>query len=150
MLSNLEIFPNKGLGNLNFGVNMESFVADFGEPEEVQNFDDDEELSTTVLHYWKEGLSAFFVGLSGPILAGLEIDHPDVRLFNKKILGITEEELIDFMKQNGYKNFEIDFEDSDKRLSYDVGMMDFFFRNNKLIYMNFGVLVDENGNIETV
>jgi hypothetical protein len=129
---------------------MESFVADFGEPEEVQNFDDDEELSTTVLHYWKEGLSAFFVGLSGPILAGLEIDHPDVRLFNKKIIGITEEELIDFMKQNGYKNFEIDFEDSDKRLSYDVGMMDFFFRNNKLIYMNFGVLVDENGNIETV
>ncbi len=54
------------------------------------------------------------------------------------------------MKQNGYENFETDFEDADKRLSYDVGMMDFFFRDDKLIYMNFGVLVDEDGNIETV
>lgn len=150
MLSNFEIFPNKGLGNLSFGTDMESFVANYGEPEEVQNFDDDEELSTTVLHYWKNGLSAFFVGLSGPILAGIEIDHTETSLFNKKILGITEEELVAFMKQHGYKNFETDFEDSDKRLSYDVGMMDFFFRNNKLIYMNFGVLVDEDGNIETV
>ncbi len=29
-------------------------------------------------------------------------------------------------------------------------MMDFFFRDNLLVYMNFGVLVDENGNIEKV
>lgn len=150
MRSNFEIFPNKGLGNLSFGTDMESFVATYGEPEEVQNFDDDEELSTTVLHYWKDGISAFFVGLSDPVLAGLEIDHPESSLFNKKIIGIEEEELVNYMKQHGYNNFETDFEESDKRLSYDVGMMDFFFRDNKLIYMNFGVLVDEDGNIEAV
>ena len=150
MLSRFEIFPNKGLGDLAFGTDMVSFVDKYGEPEEVQNFDDDEELRTTVLHYWKEGISVFFVGLSGPILAGVEIDHQYASLFDKKILGISEKELISFMKQHGYENFETDFEDADKRLSYDVGMMDFFFRDDKLIYMNFGVLVDEEGNIETV
>lgn len=150
MLKNFDIFPNKGLGELEFGMDMESFVAKFGEPEEVQNFDEDEELNTTVLHYWKEGISAFFVGFSAPILAGVEIDHPDLSFFDKKILGISEDELVTYMKEHGFENYETDFEDADKRLSYDVGMMDFFFRENKLIYMNFGVLVDENGVIETV
>lgn len=150
MFSNFEVFPNKGLSDLTFGTDMVSFVAKYGEPEEVQNFDDDEELNTTVLHYWKEGISAFFFGLSGPILAGIEIDHPETTLFGEKILGLSEEELISFMKKHGYENFETDFEDADKRLSYDVGMMDFFFRDGKMIYMNFGVLIDEYGNIEAV
>ena len=150
MLSNFDIFPNKGIGGLEFGMDMESFVAANGEPEEVQNFDDDEELNTTVLHYWEKGFSAFFVGLSRPIFAGIETDHPETKLFGEMIIGKTEEELVAFMRKSGYDNFETDFEEADKRLSYDVGMMDFFFRDGKLVYMNFGVLVDENGNIETV
>jgi hypothetical protein len=150
MLSNFEIIPNKGLDGLLFGTDIESFVNKYGEPEEVQNFDEDEELNTTVLHYWKEGFSAFFVGYSAPILAGIEIDHPETSLFGTKILGLSEEELVQFMKEHDYTNYETDQEDTDKRLSYDVGMMDFFFRDNKLIYMNFGVLVDEDGNIEAV
>lgn len=150
MPSDFEINPNKGLGTLAFGTDIGSFVNRYGEPEEVQNFDDDEELNTTVLHYWKGGFSAFFVGQTKPILAGVETDHPDTRLFNKKILGISEAELVNLMKEHNFNNYETDFEDADKRLSYDVGMMDFFFRDDKLVYMNFGVLVDENGNIQTV
>jgi hypothetical protein len=150
MLSSFEIIPNKGLGELHFGTDIETFVNKYGEPEEVQNIEEDEALNTTILHYWKDGFSAFFVGFSAPILAGIEIDHPDATLFDKKILGMTEEELIDLMKKHGFKNFETELEETDKRLSYDVGMMDFFFRENLLIYMNFGVLVDENGEIETV
>lgn len=150
MVSKFEVFPNKGYGEMLFGTDMVSFVSKYGEPEEVQNFDDDEELSTTVLHYWKEGFSCFFVGLSRPILAGVETDHPDTSLFGKKVLNLSEEDFVAFMKENGLENYEIDFEDADKRLSFDVGMLDFFFRDNKLIYMNFGVLVDEDGNIETV
>lgn len=150
MLASFEIKPNKGLGDLKFGTDIESFVNKYGEPEEVQNFDEDEELNTTVLHYWKDGFSAFFVGFSAPVLAGIEIDHPDTTLFGSKVLGMSKDELIGFMKENGYTNYETDKEESDKRLSYDVGMMDFFFRDNKLIYMNFGVLVDEDGNIEPV
>lgn len=151
MLASFEIKPNKGLGELLFGTDIESFVNKYGEPEEVQNIDDDDgDLSTTILHYWKDGFSAFFVGISAPILAGIEIDHPDTTLFGKKVLGMTENELIGFMKENGYTNFETEQEETDKRLSFDVGMMDFFFRDNILIYMNFGVLVDEDGNIEEV
>jgi hypothetical protein len=148
--SNLEIKPNQGFGEIVFGTEMEPFVKQMGEPEEVENFDDDENLNTTLLHYWKSGISIFFVGLYTQILAGIELDNPDATLYGEKIIGKTEEEIIALMKKNGNSEFEADTEMGDKRLSFDVGMMDFFFRQGKLVYMNFGVLVDEEGNIEKV
>ena len=36
------------------------------------------------------------------------------------------------------------------RLSYEESMMDFFFREGALVYMNFGMFIDENGNIQAV
>lgn len=149
-LSNLEIKPNEGFGGFFFGTEMGPFVKQTGEPEEVENFDDDEDLNTTLLHYWKSGFSVFFVGLSTQILAGVEVDNPDAVLFGDKIIGKSEKEIIDLMKQNGNTQFEADTEMGDKRLSFDIGMMDFFFREGKLIYMNFGVLVDEEGKVEKV
>jgi hypothetical protein len=151
MLSNFEIKPNKGLGELEFGMKMDKFIDTYGEPEEIDSFDDDEELNTTVLHYWTKGISIFFVGLYTQILAGIETDHPDTSLFGKKIMNLTEEEIIELMKNNGESHFEVEVEkDKDKMLSYDLSMMDFFFRDDKLVYMNFGVLVDEQGKIDTV
>jgi len=149
-LSNLEIKPNEGFGEIVFGTEMEPFVRQMGEPEEVENFDDDENLNTTLLHYWKSGISIFFVGLSKQVLAGIELDNPNCVLYGKKIIGKTEKEIVDLMKENGNSEFETETEMGDKRLSFDVGMMDFFFRDGKLVYMNFGVLVDEDGNIEKV
>lgn len=151
MLSNYEIKPNNGLGELEFGMKMDKFIDTYGEPEEIDSFDDDEELNTTVLHYWTKGISIFFVGLYTQILAGIETDHPDTSLFGKKIMSLTEEEIVALMKSNGESHFEVEVEkDKDKMLSYDLSMMDFFFREDKLVYMNFGVLVDEQGKIETV
>ncbi len=151
MLSNYEIKPNNGLGELEFGMKMDKFIDTYGEPEEIDSFDDDEELNTTVLHYWTKGISIFFVGLYTQILAGIETDHPDTSLFGKKIMSLTEVEIVALMKSNGESHFEVEVEkDKDKMLSYDLSMMDFFFREDKLVYMNFGVLVDEQGKIETV
>jgi hypothetical protein len=39
---------------------MDSFVEKYGEPEEVDTIDEDEELDTMILHYWKQGFSLFF------------------------------------------------------------------------------------------
>ena len=150
MLSNLEIKPNIGFGGTLFGSAMAPLIKQLGKPEEIENFDDDEEFNTTLLHYWKIGFSVFFVGLSCQILAGFEIDNPDALLFGRKILGKPEDEIISLMKENGHTVYEADTELGDKRLSFDFGMMDFFFRDGVLIYMNFGVMVDEKGNIETV
>ena len=71
-------------------------------------------------------------------------------------IGKSKEDIIDLMKKNGHSSFDVEEEDGDEsntkdlRVSYDVSMMDFFFSDNMLMYMNFGVFVDENGNIEKV
>jgi len=151
MLLNYEIKPNIGLGPLEFGMKMSQFMDTYGEAEEINSFDEDEEFNTTVLHYWTQGFSIFFVGLSNQILAGIETDHPDATLYGKKIMNLTEDDIVELMKNNGHTYYEVEIEEEkDRRLSYDYSMIDFFFRDGRLVYMNFGVLVDEQGNIETV
>ena len=149
-LSDFEIKPNVGLGELTFGTEMKPFIKQVGEPEEIENIDEDEEMNTTVLHYWNTGYSVFFVGLSDQVFAGIETDHPDVNLFGEKIMGSSEDEIVALMKNHGYNDYEIEKEESDRRLSFDISMMDFFFRKGKMVYMNFGVFVDDKGQIEKV
>jgi len=156
MLSTYEIKPNVGLGKIKFGTQMNKFITVFGKPDEIDEIDEmddvdeDGDMHTTLLHYWDKGFSMFFVGLSAQILAGIETDHPEVNLFGKKIMGMHRNDLEKLMKSKGYSNYETENNNNDVRLSYDVSMMDFFFRDDKLVYMNFGVLVNDNGRIEPV
>ena len=149
-LHDLQIKPNIGLGDLAFGMKIKPFIERFGEPEELENIAEDEDLNTTILHYWRAGFSAFFYGLADLVLAGIESDHPKLDLFGEKIMGKTEAEIVALMKKHGHESYEIEMEGADKRLSFDISMIDFFFRNGKLVYMNFGVLVDQHGKIEPV
>ncbi len=156
MLTNFEIKPNEGYGNITFGMGIDEFVEKFGEPEEIDNFDEDEELNTTVLHYWKGGFSAFFVGLATQILAGIEVDHVDTTLFGEKIIGKPQEFIVELMKSHGMTAYESEAEEdeggegSEIRVSYEESMMDFFFRDGILAYMNFGVFINEKGEIQSV
>ncbi len=154
MISNFEIIPNTGYGDIKFGTDMDYFVEKYGEPEDIDSFDKDVDINTTVLHYWKTGVSMFFESKANPVLAGVETDNPESILYGIKIIGKSKEDIIGLMKKNGHTAFDEKNEDEsnskDLRLSYDISMMDFFFRDNVLMYMNFGVFVDENGNIEKV
>lgn len=150
MLSIIEIKPNEGYGEIKFGMDMDKLAEIVGEPEEIISFDDDEELSIVILHYWEKGFSVFMDGITRQVVAGIEFDNPESTLYGVKIIGKSEDEIISLMKSNGHGEYEIELEESDKRYSFDEGMMDFFFVKGKLEYMNFGVLVDEEGNIETV
>ena len=156
MITNYKVNPNVGFGEVKFGIAMDSFVEKYGEPEEVDTIDEDEELDTMILHYWKQGFSLFFVGLADPILAGVESDHPDTELYGEKILGKTKKDIITLMERNGHTDYDeakeetIGKNDNDLRVSYDASMMDFFFREDNLVYMNFGVMVDDEGKIEKV
>lgn len=156
MFTNFEVKPNKGFGDVEFGIDMDTFVEKYGEPEEVDDIDEEEEdFNTTILHYWKKGFSMFFVGMTNPVLAGIETDNPNTTLFGSDIIGKSKSYIISLMLENGNNDYdegtdEISEEDEDIRVSFEESMMDFFFRDDKLVYMNFGVFVDENGNIEEV
>lgn len=157
MFTNFEVKPNEGFGDIDFGMDMDSFVEKYGEPEEVDDIDEDEEeYNTTILHYWQNGVSLFFIGLTNPVLAGLETDHAETELYGEKIMGKPKEFILNLMAENGNTDFDEDIEElpeeeeQDLRVSFEESMMDFFFRDNQLVYMNFGVFVDEGGNIVKV
>lgn len=156
MLTNYEIKPNVGFGEIKFGTQIKEFISEYGKPDEIDDIDEmddvdeDGEMHTTLLHYWENGFSVFFVGLTAQILAGIETDHPETRLFDEKIMGMHRDDLEKLMESKGYSYYETEHDNNNVRLSYDVSMMDFFFHDDKLTHMNFGVLVGDDGQIETV
>jgi len=53
------------------------------------------------------------------------------------------------MEKKGYEVAEMELEISgEKRVSYDDAMIDFFFNDGDLVFVNWGVLVNEKGEIE--
>ena len=60
---------------------------------------------------------------------------------------LTKEEIIDLMKKQGFKELEEETEDEELRVSFEDAMVDFFFDEDELTAVSWGVLVDEQGDI---
>jgi len=147
MISSYEIIPKVGLGNLKFGMDMEKVVSELGEPEEVDNFESEEEMNAVLLHYWERGVSLFFEGHTRQVVAGIETDHPDAKLFGEYVIEMTEEEVIDLMKRNGFHDFDREAEAGEIRLSYEEEMIDFYLKKGRVAFVNWDTIVDEDGNL---
>lgn len=77
------------------------------------------------------------------------MDNPEISLFGEKVFELSENEIIDLMKKNGYNDIDTDIEENgEKRLSFEDGMIDFFFDDDSLLAVNWGVLVNDQGEIE--
>lgn len=147
MMISYEIIPKKGLGNLTFGMDMEKVISALGEPEEVDNFEGDEELDAVLLHYQDKGFSVFFEGLTRQVVAGIETNYSDALLFGEKVIGMKEEQVVDLMTRNGIPDYDKETEEGETRLSFEEVMVDFYFRDDKVAFVNWDVIVDEEGNI---
>ena len=148
MLESLEIKPKIGFGEIKFGEFLDNIVMLLGEAEEIDSIEEDEEMNMLILHYWELGFSVIFEGKTKQVVSGFETDHPDATMFGKKVIDMPEKELLALMKENGMTNFDSEQEEIDKRVSFDDEMLDFYFRDDKLVYVNWGVYVNEEGDIE--
>ncbi len=146
----LEIVPKIGFGELKFGNTIEEILAFVGEAEEVEDIQE-EDFNTVIMNYWEKGFSVFIEGTGAErsIASCFETDNSEATLFGKKVFELKESEIIDLMKANGFKEIETETEENDEyRLSFEDGLIDFFFEDNELIAVNWGVLVNEQGEIE--
>ena len=148
MLESLEIKPKVGFGEIQFGEYLDNLVTLLGEAEEIDSIEEDEEMNMLILHYWELGFSVIFEGRTKQVVSGFETDHTDATMFGQKVIGMSEEDIIKLMKENGLDEHESEMEEVDKRVSFDDEMLDFYFRDNKLVYVNWGVYVNEEGEIE--
>jgi len=145
----LEIVPKKGLGEIHFGDTSDDVIKILGEPEDIENIEDVDGFNTVILYYWEQGLTVFFEGREKSVIACIETENADSLMFGKEIFKMTEEDIIALMSTKGYHLEEVEMETTgERRVSYDDALMDFFFEGGHLIAVNWGVLVNEKGEIE--
>jgi len=136
----------KGFCTLNFGVSAVDAELVFGKPEEIQVLDDTIlETSCTVYHYWDSGFSLFFDNKNAMKFGSVEVDNEDTLLFGQKIFSLTEQQLIDLMKEHDYTLTDTEKQDwGERRLSFDEAGLDCYFENGRMSSVNFGVIDELN------
>ena len=145
----LDIKPKEGFGELNFGDQTAKVVSMLGEAEELESIEDDDEFNTTILNYWKQGILVFFEGVEKSVLSCFETDNPESTLFGKRVFDLDEEQITALMEGKTYVVAETEEEkNGERRISYDDALIDFFFHEGELLAVNWGVLVNEQGDIE--
>ncbi|MBA3900439.1 MAG: hypothetical protein H0X62_09560 [Bacteroidetes bacterium] len=140
---NLEIKPMNGLGELSFGMVAEDVIKIAGPAEEIEKIDDDQ-VKTTIWHYWTKGLSLFFDEENNLKLSSIEVDNTNATIFGKSAFEMNESEITELMKSNGFN--EIDAEEQEwgeKRVSFDDAMVDFYFEEDELVSINYSVFLNE-------
>jgi hypothetical protein len=132
----------KGFCTLNFGVSAVDAELVFGKPEEIQVLDDTIlETSCTVYHYWDSGFSLFFDNKNSMRFGSVEVDNEDTLLFGQKLFSLTEQQLIDLMKQHNYTLTDTENRIGAKSVSVLMKRgLDCYFENGRMSSVNFGVI----------
>lgn len=146
---NLEIKPREGLGDILFGEIPENLTKIMGEPESVEDIRTDDDLKTTILSFPEKGITVFLEGLVEPIVSNFDVDNKAATLFGVSIFEKSEAEVKALMEANGYTHFEEDEEEwGERRLSCEDALMDFYFIDEKLQAVNWGVYIKDDGTID--
>ncbi len=132
-----------GVGPLRFGMTMDEVRAAIGEPEEVEISDENDEFDHQAWNYLELGYSLYFDEEDGNRLSCIETDRPGLALFGQSALGKSPAEIKTIMADNGYPDAEEEDGDAGElQVSYDNEMIDFYFVENELMVVNFGVFID--------
>lgn len=143
------IEPLKGFGEIPFGMPLDDAVKILGTPVFYEELNDIEEMGNRSIFYEYDDIDTdiYFEGITKSVVACFQTENPDAVLYEKKVFDLTRAEVIDLMRKNGFKELEEDDEDGEHRVSFEDGMIDFFFKGDEMSAVSWGVLVDDQGNI---
>ena len=145
MEENLEIKIKVGLNELKFGLGMDDVKKILGNPDETEISEEADE-KTEIWYYWEDGVIVFFdLNLDKRCIC-LELENTDVLLLGKKVSDLDEETVKNLFTENGFSEFETEVETwGEKRLSIDDAVVDFYFEENEIVAVNWGVDYDDDG-----
>lgn len=132
-----EILIKQGYGDIRFDMPVEEVVAIMGSATEVENIDNAEGESTTVLRYGND-LTLFFEG-ENPTLACIDIADEEAVLFGKEVFDLDEKALVQLMVANEYYEQDVENEDwGERRVTFGEGKIDFFFDGDEMVSVIIG------------
>ena len=143
------IEPMKGFGEIPFGMSLDDAVKKLGSPNYYEEVSDMEETGNRSIYYEYDDIATniYFEGITKSVAACFETENEDSVLYGTKVFELNRAEVIELMHENGFKELEEEDEDGEHRISFEDAMIDFFFDDNTLIAVSWGVLVDDQGNI---
>ncbi|SDY03679.1 hypothetical protein [Hymenobacter psychrophilus] len=140
-----EIHLGTGMGPLKFGASQDEVRSLMGEPEEIEESEEEDEFEHQAWNYLDEGYSLYFDREDDYRLSCIETDHPGIRLYGEAIHGRSPEQIQELMKGHGHEHSEIEKMDTgEMRISYEKEMIDMYFEDEELQFVNFGVFIDED------
>jgi hypothetical protein len=144
MNNNLEIKPLIGFGDLKFGEEQSIVENYFGEPQEIEDLPGEaEESDAEVWNYWDDGHTVFFDNDLKNKCTCFETDNDEATLFGKTVFDMGEKEVVELMKVNGYKDLDVEDEEwGERRVSFSDAVVDFYFEDDKLVSVSWGVMID--------
>ena len=148
-MKDFTIEPLKGYGEIPFGMTLDEAAKILGMPDFYEELSDMEETGNRSIYYEYEELETniYFEGVTKSVVACFETENMEATLYGEPIFDLTKEEIIDLMKKHGFKELEEEKEDDEQRVSFEDAMIDFFFDEDGLAAVSWGVLVDEQGDI---
>jgi hypothetical protein len=146
MKEKLIIKPLTGFGPLKFGATQDEVKKYFGDPQEVESLPGEAgESAAEAWNYWDIGHTVFFESDSGNRCTCFETDSDEVTLFGKDVFVMSEDQIVKLMNDNGFKELDIEDEEwGERRVSFNDAVVDFYFEDDNLISVSWGVLADEN------
>ena len=148
-MKDFTIKPLKGYGEIPFGMTLDETVKLLNMPDFYEELGDMEETGNRSIFYEYEDIQTniYFEGITKSVAACFETENEEATLYGEKVFKLDKETIIDLMKEHGFKELEEETEDDELRVSFEDAMVDFFFEDDMLVAVSWGVLVDDQGNI---
>ncbi len=145
-LENIEI--GIGIGSIRFGMKRDEVKAILGEPDEIEVFEEeDPELDNTIVWHFDEVEMSLSFGDDDMLLA-IAISNEDVMLAGKKLMGLTIDEIAEFVKEFDLGEMEIEEQDEEDGVKSTLvslweSAMNLWFEDDELTEIQWGPLWDE-------
>ena len=148
-MKDFTIMPLKGYGEIPFGMTLDDAVKKLGMPDFYEELSDMEETGNRSIYYEYDELETniYFEGVTKSVVACFETENMEATLYGEPVFDLTKEAIIDLMKKQGFKELEEETEDDELRVSFEDALVDFFFDEEGLTAISWGVLVDDQGDI---
>ena len=148
-MENFAIEPLKGYGEIPFGMTLDEAVKMLGMPNFYEELNDMEETENRSIYYEYDDLQTniYFEGITKSVVACFETENENATLYGKKVFDLDQNAVIETMKAQGYNELEQETEDGEQRISFEDALIDFFFDEDGMTAVSWGVLVDDQGNI---
>ncbi len=139
----MNIYLLKGLNNFEFGLTKDSFIEENPDKINFELIEEEEELKTEAINIEELNSYLYFDGDETELLlTACATENKDSILFGQKVFELSKEDIIKLVKAHKFNEIEEDTEEwGEERLSFYDAMVDFFFKNGKLVSISWGILI---------